>query len=99
MSAGGGPLEGTATTAPLSLGNKRLLVNVVTRKRGDLRVELLDRAGGVLPGFSREDCTPLVGDHHAIQVAWKGGQRVPAGSDRVRFILRRAFLYGFEGRE
>lgn len=52
VSAGGGPLEGTATTAPLSLGNKRLLVNVVTRKRGDLRVELLDRAGGVFPGLS-----------------------------------------------
>jgi hypothetical protein len=40
------------------------------------------------------DCEPVVGDHHATTVRWKGGNRAPATAAKVRFLLHRAYLYG-----
>jgi len=91
----GGPYEGSATTKPQSLAGKDLLVNVVTRHEGELRVELLDNSRNVIPGFSRSDCHPIQGDHHAMQVSWTGGTEAPPSATKVRFILKRAYLYGF----
>lgn len=91
----GGPYEGTATTVPQSLTGKKLLVNVVTRPQGELRVELLDNGRNVIPGFSRSDCHPIQGDHHAAYVSWTGGTEAPSSATKLRFVLKRAFLYGF----
>jgi len=91
----GGPYEGTATTRIQSLAGKKLLVNVTTRPRGELRVELLDSGRNVIPGFSRDDCQPVQGDHHATEVSWTGGTEAPNKATKIRFILKRAFLYGF----
>jgi hypothetical protein len=92
--AHGGYTEGTATTRRADLAGEHLLVNLTTRPGGTLRVELLDGDGRTLPGFSAADCDPVVGDHHALVVRWKGGDRAPAGAARARFLFRRAFLYG-----
>jgi hypothetical protein len=94
VGAHGGYTPGTATTRRLSLGGKRLLVNVSTRPSGTLRVELLGAGGEVLPGFSTGDCEPVTGDHHATAIRWKGGERAPDGAVKARFVIRRAFLYG-----
>lgn len=105
----GGPTIGTATTAARPLGGQTLYVNVVTRPgkkskppglhAGRLQVELLDEQGRPLPGFTRDDCTPVAGDHSAIQVAWKGGDHAPAAARQAKFYLMRAFLYGYEFRK
>jgi len=92
----GGPYEGSATTRIQSLSGKKLFVNVVTRPAGELRVELLDSGRNVIPGFSRDECQLIQGDHHATQVNWAGKTEAPEKATRVRFILKRAFLYGFE---
>lgn len=97
--AAGGPYVGTATTQRGTLDGKRLLVNVVTRPGGELRVELLNAASQVLSGFSAADCEPIAGDHHAATVRWKGGDRAPAGASKARLLLQRAFLYGFRWQE
>jgi hypothetical protein len=96
VSAVGGPYEGTATTRSQLLEGKKLLVNVVTRPSGALRVELLDKRGNVIPGFSRNDCRPIQGDHHGTHVSWSGGTEAPKSATNVRFVLKRAFLYGFD---
>jgi hypothetical protein len=92
--AHGGYTEGAATTKRADLAGKRLLVNANTRPGGALRVELVDSGGGALPGFAAGDCQPVAGDHHALAVRWKGGDRAPAGAAKARFLFRRAFLYG-----
>jgi hypothetical protein len=104
-SSAGGPTLGIAITTPRPLGGKKLFVNLLTRpaKRasepgldeGALRVELLDAAGQPLPGFTRDDCPPLRGDHAALAVGWKGGEVAPEAARQARFFLKRAFLYGF----
>lgn len=95
----GGPYVGTATTKRRDLGGKQLKVNVVTRPRGELRLELLDSSGRVIEGFSKEDCSPVSGDQHASLVKWTAGTRMPKNADGVRFYLKRAFLYGFSASE
>lgn len=107
-SSAGGPTVGVATTKPLDLPNRELWINVVTRaakngksdspRNGRLQVELLDEGGNVIPGFGRDDCLPITGDHAAIQARWKGHATAPKNAVQARFYLRRAFLYGFETR-
>ena len=96
VSAVGGPYIGTATTTQRSLGGKRLLVNVTTRGEGGLRAELLDASGQVLEGYSSDDCRPVRGDHHRATVAWSAGDTMPDSAAKVRFLIKRAFLYGFD---
>ncbi len=91
----GGPHVGTATTKRRDLGEQHVKVNIVTKPRGELRLELLDASGNVLDGFSRDDCQPVSGDHHAALVEWTSGSRMPEKASRIRFCLKRAFLYGF----
>ena len=98
-SAVGGPYVGTATTHRRSLASRKLLVNVVTRPRGELRVELLDAGGNVIPGYSRNDCRPIQGDHDSTRVRWAGGMVAPDSAVKARFVLKRAFLYGFDTEE
>jgi hypothetical protein len=97
--AHGGYTEGAATTRPAPLGGKQLVVNVAARPGGLMRVELLRKDGGVLRGFSAEDCDPVTGDHHALAVHWKGGDRAPANAAKARFLFRRAFLYGLDWKQ
>ena len=96
VSAIGGPYVGTATTTQQSLGGRRLLVNVVTRGEGELRAELLDASGTVLQGYSSDECQPVEGDHHSTVVTWAVGKTIPNGAARIRFLLKNAFLYGFD---
>ncbi|MBM4071364.1 MAG: hypothetical protein FJ271_20865 [Planctomycetes bacterium] len=108
-SAAGGPTVGVALTTPRKLAGKKLFVNLTTRRtsspaaqqhlEGYLQVELLDGHGKPLPGFFREDCQRLKGDHKEVAVQWRGSDRMPAEARQARFFLRRAFLYGFDVRE
>lgn len=92
----GGPYVGTATTHRRALGGRKLLVNAVTRAGGELRVELLGAGGKAISGYSRSDCLPIKGDHHAAPVRWAGGTLAPDSAAKVRFVLKHAFLYGFD---
>ena len=108
VSAAGGPTVGVAVTKPRDMAGKTLCVNLRTRPpkksskpgldEGYLQVELLDSQGKPLPGFARDDCAVLRGDHQALAVKWTGGERAPDGADKARFYLKRALLYGFEFR-
>jgi hypothetical protein len=92
--AHGGYTEGTATTRRTDLAGKRLMVNAKTKPGGALRIELLDSGSRAIPGFAAADCEAVAGDHHALAVRWKGGERAPPGAAKARFLFRRAFLYG-----
>ncbi|MGH2644837.1 MAG: hypothetical protein ACRDE2_12865, partial [Chitinophagaceae bacterium] len=94
--AAGMPTIGRALTKLEDTQNGHLVVNVLVKKGGWFRAELIDNTGNVIPGFSASDCRPITGDHHRIAVQWKGGKEAPSGNVRIKFILQGAFLYGFE---
>ena len=63
---------------------------------GEVRVELCDRKFRPLPGHSALECDPIVGDHVAIAVAWRGDSKLPnldGSSELIRFHMRSAKIY------
>ena len=93
--ASGGNVEGFATAAGPSRQGDALYVNVRTLEGGEILAELVGDDGHAMPGFSREACDGFSGDNPAARVTWAGRAACPADGLRVRFILRRAYLYGF----
>lgn len=99
-----GPFGGGANPASLTTvsrdntAGKELLVNARTIGDGTLTAELIDGTGNVLDGFRLADSVPLAGDEHAFAMKWQAGSSAPADGARVRFHLRRAWLYSFEWR-
>ena len=94
--AGGRPYVGKAVTKGRALGGTELRVSVATQPGGELRVELLDKAGQTLPGFAAGDCQAISGDQDVATVHWANGSIAPADAAKVRFLLRGAYVYGFE---
>lgn len=99
VSSAGGATAGEAVTSGRDLAGRSLAVNVRVKEGGELRAELLDAAGRVLPGHSLAECAPVTGDHHRLSLHWAGGGIAPAGARQVRFRLQRALLYGFVAAE
>ncbi len=92
----GGVTLGEAVTKQQTPGGRKLAVNAFVRKGGSLRVELLDSNNAPIPGFEISDSEPLEGDHRHRVLKWKGGEAAPANAVKIRFVLHRAFLYGFD---
>jgi hypothetical protein len=87
---------GVVETAPFT-ADGRLHVNVDAGQTGNLRVEVLDEHGRVIPGFSRSDCRPIAEDSTATAVGWtnKTWNELAGRSVRLKFHLKSACLYSF----
>jgi hypothetical protein len=89
---------GELLTKPIKFAGDKLVVNVATREKGSLRVELQDAGGKTIDGFSLAECMELRGDWVEQTVTWKqGGSLGPlAGKPvRLRFKLADADLFSF----
>jgi hypothetical protein len=83
-------------TRPLRFRGTHLFVNADAP--GDIRVEILDRAGQVIAPFAAAQCEPVRGDSTRHQVRWRnapGLQEISSQPVRFRFVLNRAHLYAF----
>ncbi len=63
---------------------------------GEICYEILDGSGDAIPGFSREDCFPIVGACDDASLRWRGGAP-PAGPCMLKFYCRNAILYTLSG--
>ncbi|MED5447569.1 MAG: hypothetical protein VYA62_05035, partial [Planctomycetota bacterium] len=91
-----GEQTGTVTTKLLKGLRGPLSVNA-RGKGGELRAEVLDAGGNVLPGYGRKDCRAVSGDGIDQLITWKEHTELP-GSDRakrLRFVFRNSSLYSF----
>ncbi len=89
--------EGELTTRPVTFGGRYLFVNV-DADAGELRAEVLDESGAVIPGFSRDRCVPVRVDRTLAEIRWKDDEDLSIVAGRVvrfRFILRHGRLYSF----
>jgi len=92
-----GESGGTLTTRPVRFGGKHLFVNA-DADAGELRVEVLDEHGRVIPAFSRADCIPVREDKTLQAVQWKGARDLSALAGKpvkFRFDLKNSSLYAF----
>jgi hypothetical protein len=96
VSSVGGATRGEAVTHTQNSAGRQLGINVLTRGSGSLRAELLDKENKPIPGFMLADCEPITGDHRRAIFSWTGGNTAPDNAAKTRFVLHRAFLYGYE---
>ena len=91
-----GENTGIVTTKLLKGLSGRLYVNCEAAD-GDLRAEVLDADGKVIPGYSRRDCRAIHRNGIEQAITWKGRRALPRSKQplRLRFVLKRASLYSF----
>jgi hypothetical protein len=92
-----GEAGGTLTTRPVRFTGKHLFVNVDDPK-GELRVEILNQAGQVVPRFTAENSSPVAADKTLLAVRWKGVDDLSSMANqpvRFRFHLKNGQLYAF----
>jgi hypothetical protein len=92
-----GDVEGTLTTRPLRFNGKHLFVNV-DDPEGELRVEILDVRGQVMPRFTAENCVPVTTNRTLQTVRWKGVGDLSSLQNQpiqFRFHLKKGKLYAF----
>jgi hypothetical protein len=85
------------TTRCVTFGGSRVFVNAAARG-GELRVEILDRAGQRIEPYTLENCRAVTTDSTLEPVAWKGAADVSplrGRPVRFRFSLRQGALYAF----
>jgi hypothetical protein len=89
---------GQLTTRPLRFSGKHLFVNL-DAPEGGLRAEILDESGQPLPGFTLDQCVPLLSvDSTRRKLEWRGTADLSglAGRNvRIRFELKQGRLYSF----
>ncbi len=73
---------------------RKLLINAVTKRAGEIRVQV-DR----VKGRSLNDCDPIIGDQYRKEVTWKGKSDLGHEKGkpiRLRFRMEKAQLFGLE---
>jgi len=95
--------EGMLTTRKIQSDSPCELFVNVDCPEGELKAELLDADGNVIPGFSMAECEPLSIDSTIARMTWSGaGQNGGAASAlaagkpfKIRFNLKNGKLYAF----
>jgi hypothetical protein len=91
------PGPGTLITRPVTFSGRYLFVNI-DAPDGELRVEVLDRDGRVVPAYAAARAIPVRGDSTRARVTWSGADDLAAIAGepvRFRFQLTRGRLYAF----
>lgn len=91
------PLSGgELMTKPLIFSGQTLVVNFATSAGGSMRVEIQDKGGRAIPGFSLRECVELIGDELERKVSWSGDSDLSTLTNkpvRLRFWMSDADLY------
>lgn len=87
---------GELQTEPLRFAGKYLFVNADVK--GDMLVEIQDRNGKAIEGFTKNDCVKVTGDNTRHAVMWKGNKTLESldkTTIRIKFYLNDGDLYAF----
>ena len=89
---------GRATTKPIVFEGSSLLLNAKADAHARVSVEILDKHGKPIPGYTADDCLPMIVDSVDHAVAWKEKKGVGELAGRpvaLRFHLVNARLYAY----
>lgn len=87
---------GELLTKPMTFDGKELVINYSTSGVGSVKVEITDKDGKPISGFSLDDCPEIYGDEIKGVVRWKSGSDISSLAGqvvRLRFSLKDADLY------
>lgn len=95
VSLDAGEKEGVVETVPISNRSGQLFINADAAK-GQVKVEVLDAEGKVLPGYAADDCVPIRSDAVDQEIRWRDHGELPQGAPfRLRFLVQHASLYSY----
>jgi hypothetical protein len=92
---------GELMTKPFRFDGSELEINYESSAAGEIRVELQDEEGKLIPGFSAQACNPIFGNEISRVVRWSGSADLTtlAGQPiRMRVIMRDGDLFSFRFR-
>ena len=91
--------RGSLTTKPFVVRGNGLFVNV-DASHGELRIEVLDEQGQVVPGYQESSCKPISSDEPRAEVKWRGKSWGDLAKRTIclRFRLVNASLFAFDTR-
>ena len=87
---------GELLTRPLTFKGGRLLLNFSTSAAGGIRVEVQDKNGEVIPGFSLFECREVIGNEIEREVTWDSDADLGslAGKEvRLRMVMKDVDLF------
>ncbi|WP_442509265.1 hypothetical protein SH528x_000830 [Novipirellula sp. SH528] len=93
---------GELLTKPLNFKGRELAINFGTSAAGSIQVEIQDRSGKPIPGFTLDDANEQIGNEIQRVVSWKQGSDVSSLTGtpvRLRFVIKDADLYSFKFNE
>ncbi len=99
VSVNAGYAVGEMVTKPLRFSGNRLILNYSTSAAGGIRVEIQDRDGKPVPGFTLKDADEAIGDWIERTVTWKGRSdvsKLKGKPVRLRFVMKDADLYSLK---
>jgi hypothetical protein len=86
-------------TKPFSFDGDQLSLNFSTSAAGEIKVEIQDENGSVIPGFSADDCAIIIGNEIDKNVSWgkdKDLNTLKGKIIRLRIIMKDADLYALK---
>lgn len=99
VSLDAGAAEGVVETVLLEAGKARGLEVNADASGGSLFVEVLDKSGTPLTGYTASDAVSFGGDSIRHIVRWKAGERLPIQPFRLRFRFVNANLFSYTLRD
>tara|TARA_Y100001949_G_C15801978_1_gene249621 strand:- start:105 stop:587 length:483 start_codon:yes stop_codon:yes gene_type:complete len=87
---------GVFTTKPFTFDGNKLQLNYATSAVGEIKIELQDKQGKPIPGFSIDDAQTIIGNEISRIVEWNGNSDVSALAGKtikMRVYLKDADLY------
>ena len=90
---------GEMITKLFTFKGDNLFINFSTSAAGEIKVEIQNENGKVIPGFSAEDCRIIIGNEIGKKVSW-GKENVLKALEgkmiRLRFLMKDADLYALK---
>jgi hypothetical protein len=89
---------GVVITKPFTFTGKELEINYSTSVAGEIRIELQDKNGKPLPGYTLEEAQPLIGNEISRVVIWNGNgdiEKLASKPIRLHIYMKDADLYAF----
>ena len=89
-------------TKTFTFEGDELEINYSTSAAGEIKMELQDKNGNPLPGYSLNDCQLIIGNEIKRVVTWNGSSDLKKISNqpvRMRIYLKDADLFSFKFNE
>jgi hypothetical protein len=90
---------GKMITKPFAFEGDKLLLNFSTSAAGEIKIEIQDENGEVIPGYSKEDCQAIIGNELNKSVSWGNDKDLISLNGRViklHFFMKDADLYSMK---